>query len=64
MLWRKKQTADIIWKGKPIDYLKGVTCLNAVNSFDLSKEKDARAWIDKPLAEEEMSSWERGAFLA
>ncbi|HQI53137.1 MAG TPA: SpoIID/LytB domain-containing protein [Candidatus Cloacimonas acidaminovorans] len=57
----KTEAADIIWKGKPIDYLKGVTCLNAVNSFDLSKEKDARAWIDKPLAEEEMSSWERGA---
>jgi len=57
----KTEAADIIWNGKPINYLKGVSCINKVNSYDLSKEKDAREWIDKHLAEGEMSSWERGA---
>ncbi|HNX02579.1 MAG TPA: SpoIID/LytB domain-containing protein [Candidatus Cloacimonas sp.] len=57
----KTEAADIIWKGKPVDYLKGVNCLKEVQNYDLSKESDARKWIDKDLAEEDMSSWERGA---
>ena len=57
----KTEAADIIWNGKPINYLKGVSCIIKVNSYNLSKEKDAREWIDKHLAEGEMSSWERGA---
>jgi len=57
----KTEAGDIIWKGKPIDYLNGVNCLQEVQSYTLSQESDARKWIDKDIGWEDMSSWERGA---
>ena len=56
----KTDASSIIWRGKPIDHLNGVNCISEAEKYDLTKEFDARNWIDEKLSTEGMSSWERG----
>jgi stage II sporulation protein D len=57
----KTDSSSVIWKGKPVSHLNGVTCIADADSLDLSRERIARQWIDTKSSSEGMSSWERGA---
>lgn len=57
----KTDASSVIWKGKPVSHLDGVTCIADADSLDLSRERIAREWIDTKQSSEGMSSWERGA---
>lgn len=57
----KTDASSIIWKGKPIAHLNGVTCIPEADSLDLSTEAGSREWIDQKQDSAGMSSWERGA---
>ncbi len=57
----KTDASSIIWKGKPIAHLNGVTCIPEADSLDLSTEAGSREWIDHKQDSAGISSWERGA---
>ncbi|MDD2228536.1 MAG: SpoIID/LytB domain-containing protein [Candidatus Cloacimonetes bacterium] len=57
----KTDASSVIWKGKPIAHLNGVTCISEADSLDFSSEAGARGWIDSKTETAGMSSWERGA---
>lgn len=57
----KTDASSVVWKGKPVSHLNGITCIAEADSLDLSRERFARQWIDARISNEGMSSWERGA---
>ncbi|PKN80057.1 MAG: hypothetical protein CVU48_03210 [Candidatus Cloacimonetes bacterium HGW-Cloacimonetes-1] len=57
----KTDSSRNIWKGKPIEYLMGVSVYAETDSLDLTIEEDARYWIDMKVHTNDMSSWERAS---
>lgn len=57
----KTEPNQNVWKGNPIPFLQGVACYSELDSLDLSVEKNAREWIDKPIQGNGMSDWEKSS---
>lgn len=57
----KTDSSVNIWKGSVYPYLQGVCVYPEAESYDLSSESGARAWIDYKLNTEGMSTWERSS---
>ncbi|MBW6514558.1 MAG: SpoIID/LytB domain-containing protein [Candidatus Syntrophosphaera sp.] len=57
----KTDSSENIWNGSPLPHLMGVTCIEAAESIDLSKENQARRWIETNTSTQGMSSWEKAS---
>ncbi|MEN6444524.1 MAG: SpoIID/LytB domain-containing protein [Candidatus Cloacimonas sp.] len=57
----KTDASSIIWKGKPVEHLNGIICIDNAENYDLTKESEAREWINEKLPTENMTTWEKGA---
>lgn len=57
----KTDSSQLIWRGTPTPYLMGVTCIDDADNLDLSREDDARRWINTSTNSSGMSSWERAS---
>ncbi len=55
----KTDASNVIWRGSPLDYLGGVTCMPEAENYDLSSESGVRQWINLGLELPGMASWER-----
>lgn len=57
----KTDSSANIWHGAPLTHLSGVTCIESATGFDLSKESQARRWIETSIPTDGMSSWEKAS---
>jgi len=55
----KTDASSTIWRGRPLNYLGGVTCMPEAEEYDLSTELGVRAWINLRIEPPGMASWER-----
>ncbi|MFO8145698.1 MAG: SpoIID/LytB domain-containing protein, partial [Candidatus Syntrophosphaera sp.] len=57
----KTDSSANIWHGAPLTHLSGVTCIESATGFDLSRESQARRWIETSIPTDGMSSWEKAS---
>ncbi|MBM4403681.1 MAG: SpoIID/LytB domain-containing protein, partial [Candidatus Cloacimonetes bacterium] len=55
----KTDVSNVIWRGSPVDYLQGVTCMEEAEDYDLNSEAGVRQWINLRLEPPGMASWEK-----
>ncbi len=57
----KTDSSVNIWRGSVYPYLNGVVVYTEAENYDLTKEAEARLWIDYQLKTTGLTSWERSS---